>query len=67
MRRIWVLIAFLVVAILAVTARLFVWPASAKFDRADAVVIFSGGRGERLAAAPSRAESRVSPRSTATW
>jgi uncharacterized SAM-binding protein YcdF (DUF218 family) len=33
------------------TAWLFVWPASADPERADAVVVFAGGRGERLRAA----------------
>ena len=34
--------------LLAATARLFVWPTTDMVDRADAVVVFDGGRGERL-------------------
>jgi uncharacterized SAM-binding protein YcdF (DUF218 family) len=34
-----------------VTARLFVWPSAGSPTSADAVVIFAGGRGERLARA----------------
>jgi uncharacterized SAM-binding protein YcdF (DUF218 family) len=34
-----------------VTARMFVWPSTDAARGADAVVIFAGGRGERLAAA----------------
>ncbi len=47
--------ALLVAVILVVlglgTFRLFVWPSSDAPKAADAVVIFAGGRGERLAAA----------------
>jgi uncharacterized SAM-binding protein YcdF (DUF218 family) len=41
---------FLVVAVTlgAVTARWFVWPASAEPAGADVIVVFAGGRGERL-------------------
>ena len=40
-----------VVAFVGLTAWLFVWPASATTpERADAVVVFAGGRGERLRA-----------------
>ncbi len=38
-------------AFVGLTAWLFVWPASAAPGRADAVVVFAGGRGERLRAA----------------
>jgi len=41
----------LVVSFALVTARLFVWPSAAEPAGADAVVIFAGGRGERLAVA----------------
>jgi uncharacterized SAM-binding protein YcdF (DUF218 family) len=46
-------VAIVVVIVLTgVTARLFVWPtADAPTERADAVVVFVGGRGERLAVA----------------
>jgi uncharacterized SAM-binding protein YcdF (DUF218 family) len=46
-KSVWVL---LVVAtlLLAVNARLFVWPTTNTVDRADAVVVFDGGSGERL-------------------
>lgn len=61
MRKVHLVIAALVIAITAITARLFVWPASADVDRADAVVIFSGGRGERLAAATQLMDRKVAP------
>jgi uncharacterized SAM-binding protein YcdF (DUF218 family) len=43
--------AVLVVSFVLATARLFVWPSAAEPAAADAVVIFAGGRGERLALA----------------
>jgi hypothetical protein len=36
------------VGFVAATARLFVWPATDHVRRVDAVVLFAGGRGERL-------------------
>ena len=43
---------FVLIVLAGVTARLFVWPAAdAPTERADAVAVFVGGRGERLAAA----------------
>jgi uncharacterized SAM-binding protein YcdF (DUF218 family) len=43
----------------AVTARWFVWPASAEPARADAIVVFAGGRGERLRTAVRLVEQGV--------
>jgi uncharacterized SAM-binding protein YcdF (DUF218 family) len=40
--------AAILVVVLAATARLFIWPSTDAIGRADAVVIFVGGRGERL-------------------
>jgi uncharacterized SAM-binding protein YcdF (DUF218 family) len=34
--------------LLVATARLFIWPTTNTVDRADAVVVFDGGSGERL-------------------
>lgn len=36
------------VVLFAVTARMFVWPATDEVETVDAVVLFAGGRGERL-------------------
>lgn len=47
--------------IVLATARLFVWPGSASPDEADAVVLFGGGRGERLDAALELMERGVAP------
>ena len=49
--RILVLVAVALAVLGFVTARLFVWPSAASPTSADAVVIFAGGRGERLASA----------------
>ncbi len=43
--------AVLLLLLIVATARLFVWPATDFPRAADAVVLFAGGRGERLAAA----------------
>jgi uncharacterized SAM-binding protein YcdF (DUF218 family) len=43
-----VLAPLVVVAALAATLRLFVWPATDHVGRADAVVVLAGGDGERL-------------------
>jgi uncharacterized SAM-binding protein YcdF (DUF218 family) len=48
-RRIAIGIAVLLVAGVAATAKLFIWPSSHVPARADAVVVLSGDRGERLA------------------
>ena len=61
MRRVRVVIVVLAVAIVAATGWLFVWPSSADVEHADAVVVFSGGRGERLAAAEELMERDVAP------
>lgn len=45
----------------AATLRLFVWPASSEVKNADAVVILSGDRGDRLAGALDLMQSRVAP------
>ena len=50
-----------VVAFVGLTAWLFVWPASATPERADAVVVFAGGRGERLRAAMRLIRDGVAP------
>lgn len=44
-----------------VTARLFVWPATDAVGKVDAVVIFAGGRGERLKAAEQLMRGGVAP------
>ena len=54
-------IVVLVAVIVAVTAQLFVVPPSAEPKRADAVVVFSGGRGERLAEAEELMRAGVAP------
>ncbi len=51
MRGAVLLAAVVLVALALGTSRLFVWPSSDAPKGADAVVIFAGGRGERLAAA----------------
>ena len=51
MRRFVVLGAVALAVFASVTARLFVWPSAGSPTSADAVVIFAGGRGERLARA----------------
>lgn len=51
MRRFVVLGAVALVVLVLGTARLFVWPSADSPTSADAVVIFAGGRGERLARA----------------
>ena len=43
--------AVVLVVLALVTARLFVWPSADAAKDADAVVVFAGGSGERLAAA----------------
>lgn len=43
--------AVLVMLLIPATARLFVWPSTDSPKGADAVVIFAGGRGERLSTA----------------
>jgi uncharacterized SAM-binding protein YcdF (DUF218 family) len=50
-----------VVAFVGLTAWLFVWPASATPKRADAVVVFAGGRGERLRTAMRLIRDGVAP------
>jgi uncharacterized SAM-binding protein YcdF (DUF218 family) len=42
------LVLLLVIGFVAATARLIIWPPSAHPARADAVVVLSGSRGERL-------------------
>ena len=55
------MLLIVVVAFVGLTAWLFVWPASATPDRADAVVVFAGGRGERLRAAMRLIRDGVAP------
>jgi uncharacterized SAM-binding protein YcdF (DUF218 family) len=50
-----------VVAFGGLTAWLFVWPATSTPERADAVVVFAGGRGERLRAATRLIGDGVAP------
>jgi uncharacterized SAM-binding protein YcdF (DUF218 family) len=54
-----VLVALAVIAV--VTARWFVWPDTDDPMRADAIVMFAGGRGERLPVARRLAERGVAP------
>jgi uncharacterized SAM-binding protein YcdF (DUF218 family) len=54
-------IVVLLAVIVALTAQLFVFPVSGEPKDADAVVIFSGGRGERLAKAEDLMRRRVAP------
>jgi hypothetical protein len=63
MRWRWPLTVLVVVvmAFVGLTAWLFVWPASATPERADAVVVFAGGRGERLRAAMRLIRDGVAP------
>ena len=63
MRWRWPLAAgvLVVVAFAGLTAWLFVWPATATPERADAVVVFAGGRGERLRAATRLIGDGVAP------
>lgn len=58
-----VAVAGVLVCACAVTARLFLWPASAAPRRAgaDAVVVFAGGRGERLSTALALVRGGVAP------
>ena len=47
-RQLGIAAALCVIAFGAATARLFVWPATDTVREVDAVVLFAGGRGERL-------------------
>jgi uncharacterized SAM-binding protein YcdF (DUF218 family) len=47
--------------LVVVTARWFVWPDTDDLTRADAIVMFAGGRGERLLVARRLAERGVAP------
>jgi uncharacterized SAM-binding protein YcdF (DUF218 family) len=53
------LAVFIVVASAAATARLFIWPDVDSIGQVDAVVLFAGGRGERLALAEGLMEDGV--------
>lgn len=44
-----------------ITARMFVWPPTDDVDTVDAVVIFAGGRGERLERAEKLMDEGVAP------
>lgn len=58
----WIAVALLCFALLlAATAALFVWPASSHPGQVDAVVLFAGGRGERLDAASGLMDEEVAP------
>jgi uncharacterized SAM-binding protein YcdF (DUF218 family) len=54
-------VVLVVVAFAGLTAWLFVLPATATPERADAVVVFAGGRGERLRAATRLIGNGVAP------
>ena len=60
-RRIALAAAVVILLGSAVTARLFLWPTSNVPRHADAVVVLSGDRGERLARALRLMEARVAP------
>ena len=60
-RRAAVLGAALAVLIASLSARLFVWPQADEPQAADAVVLFVGGRGERLALAERLMAEGVAP------
>jgi uncharacterized SAM-binding protein YcdF (DUF218 family) len=47
-KRVWLPLVLVAGLVIAATARWFVWPATDAVDHADAVVVFDGGRGERL-------------------
>lgn len=53
--------AVLTVVVASVSARLFVWPSTDVPQQADAVVLFVGGRGERLALAERLMAAGVAP------
>lgn len=55
------MLSLIVAALMALSAWLFVWPVSAAPERADAVVVFAGGRGERLRAAMALIRDGVAP------
>lgn len=55
------LLLLLVVAFAVATARILVWPATDRPGRADAVVVLSGSRGERLGTALDLMRRRVAP------
>jgi uncharacterized SAM-binding protein YcdF (DUF218 family) len=59
--RLLTVLLIVVVAFVGLTAWLFVWPPSATPDRADAVVVFAGGRGERLRTAMRLVREGVAP------
>lgn len=50
-RRVGIALLLVAAVFLAASGRLFIWPPSASPRHADAVVLFAGGRGERLAEA----------------
>jgi uncharacterized SAM-binding protein YcdF (DUF218 family) len=57
-----VVAALVVMTVFAVaTAHLFIWPATDSVDHVDAVVLFAGGRGERLQLAEQLMEDGVAP------
>ena len=60
-RRAAALAVVAVLALLAATARYIVWPETDPVRRADAVVLFAGGEGERLAEARRLMARRVAP------
>jgi uncharacterized SAM-binding protein YcdF (DUF218 family) len=60
-KRVWVPLLLVGCLVTAATARWFVWPATDTAARADAVVVFDGGRGERLRAARALMARGVAP------
>ncbi len=60
-RRAVTLAALLLVVLTLLSARLFVWPAVGAPQPADAVVMFAGGRGERLAVAEQLVAAGLAP------
>lgn len=56
-----VVAALLVIALVAVNLKLFVWPSTGDVGHADAVVVLAGGEGERLAHALDLMDDGVAP------
>jgi uncharacterized SAM-binding protein YcdF (DUF218 family) len=61
LRLVWIILALLLVAFVAATAVLFVWPSTDRAGHADAVVVLSGGRDSRLDPALELMRRNVAP------